>query len=134
MSIDRSEVARALAKAIAYKQVGNDALANEFGVAVRGITAYLQRANITLRTESEAKLVTPRTQHKIEMICDNCHNPFLEYPKRRPKKLKFCGRQCGFDYQAKKVEPHDLDREFATHHMLNGTVVYDAPKKEMRNV
>ena len=43
MSIDRSEVARALAKAIAYKNCGNDELANEWA---RKLVVLLECAEV----------------------------------------------------------------------------------------
>ena len=46
-------------------------------------------------------LNSTKTEHKQDFVCDNCGKIFSEYPKRRPRPLKFCDRACGLDYQRK---------------------------------
>jgi hypothetical protein len=48
---------------------------------------------------AQTRAVTPKTKHKIEMICDGCGQTFCEYEARRPKPMKFCTRKCYLHWQ-----------------------------------
>jgi endogenous inhibitor of DNA gyrase (YacG/DUF329 family) len=63
--------------------------------------------------QAQTQRTSPKFEHKQDFVCDNCGKTFSEYPKRRPKQLKFCDRECGLNYQRNHSKGHvgnmDLD-------------------------
>lgn len=88
------------------------------------------------KRRSLTKTTTPKTGHKEPFVCDACGQTFQAYASQRPKELKFCNRQCGFDFQRGKRPEGQADTEPVLTYSVKApdmTVIYDPVRKELRN-
>jgi hypothetical protein len=85
-----------------------------------GIVFFCVPGRINAKGE---KYCSPECQHKVksqqsqvDFVCDQCQHLFPAYPSQRPKLLKFCCRECGFEYQRTgKLKQADVEKP-----ILNG--------------